>query len=113
MPTSRFTRLFLLALLAGLFYVGHGLHFSADALPPLVSPARADERFHIDPPVPRYPIPRGFKWEALPAAGQEPRAYRAKVPGGWLVATTVDPSGGGASVHTIFVDDVYHWWELK
>lgn len=114
MNPTRFSRGLGLALVAGLFYIGHGLHAPGEsALPSWSSTARADDRFNSPVPVPAFPVPKGFKWEPMPTSNGQPSVYRAKMPGGWLVATTVDPSGAGAGVHTVFIADVYHWWEAK
>ncbi|MBX7166120.1 MAG: hypothetical protein K1X74_07200 [Pirellulales bacterium] len=114
-------RVLLLALVAGLFYVGHALHQgSIRPLPSMAGKAVAEERlrgdhYSIQAPAPAFPVCKGFDWEALPSSGDEPRAFRAKVPGGWLIATTLESHGGagGVSVHTQFVPDVYYWWELR
>lgn len=45
---------------------------------------------------------------------EERESHRLKVPGGWLVRTTVSRDGqGGAAVHQIFLVDMRHEWKLE
>jgi len=42
-------------------------------------------------------------------------SHRLKVPGGWVLRTTVTAisSGGGVSVHHVFVKDPHHEWQIE
>lgn len=55
------------------------------------------------------------KWELLDSGPSTagPRTERLKVPGGWIVRSTI-PHGynAGSAVHQIFIEDEAHEWVI-
>jgi len=83
-------------------------------LPQFTSQARAEEtsRYRIPAVVPRGTVVEGFHWQQVSNQRGLPRTFRAQVQGGWLIATLPPEGRGTSSVHTVFVPDIYHWWDI-
>lgn len=114
MKDTRFWRLVAAGFVAGVFYLGHAIGQREATVAPFASQAQAAEnsRYYIPEGVPRGTVVEGFRWHEISDRRGEPQAFRAQVQGGWLIATLPPEGRGPASVHTVFVPDLYHWWKI-
>ncbi len=113
MQSTRFWKLMAAAAVGGLWYLGLALQPAEIEWPQFTSQAYADTRLYSSPePRWRGDVSRGFRWEQMSRDARMPLAYRAEVQGGWLIATLPPSGGGSTAVHTVFVPDISHRWEL-
>ena len=99
MSTSFFWRFASVALIAAVFYVGHGLHETSNAeFPGFAATATASEAM---------PEGHGIQWSTVDQSKYYPSMGRTKVEGGWLVMLR-DESKQQFAV--AFVPDADHSW---
>ena len=99
MSTSYFWRIASIALIAAVFYLGHGLHaMSKTKFPGFTATANASEAM---------PEGHGIQWMTIDQSKYYPSMGRTKVEGGWLVMLR-DESKQQFAV--AFVPDANHSW---
>ncbi len=115
MRDSRFWRLLAVGFVAGVFYLGHAIGEHTTGWPQFTSRAQAGEtsRYRIPVIEKQGTVVEGFGWQQVSSQRGAPRTFRSQVQGGWLIATLPPDGRGATSVHTVFVPDLYHWWNIK